>query len=194
VLDDGYADDALEKNGTHRSGGPFRGGKYSVYEGGTRTPFLASWPGVIEPGVSDEMIATIDLYASLAALTGAAPETAEKAKDSVNVKGALLGQAGAEGREELVQQDNGGGGTFGFRSGQWKLLRHDSGKTNNLVVESPLAKTEVPKYQLFDLNADPREENDLFSVQPDVAARLVGRLEEIVGETSGAPKAKSAAP
>jgi len=194
VLDDGYADDALEKNGTHRSGGPFRGGKYSVYEGGTRTPFLASWPGVIEPGVSDEMIATIDLYASLAALTGAAPETAEKAKDSVNVKGALLGQAGAEGREELVQQDNGGGGTFGFRSGQWKLLRHDSGKTNNLVVESPLAKTEVPKYQLFDLNADPREENDLFSAQPDVAARLVGRLEEIVGETSGAPKAKSAAP
>ena len=38
VMDDGYVDFALEKLGTHRAGGPFRGGKYSVFEGGTRTP------------------------------------------------------------------------------------------------------------------------------------------------------------
>ena len=38
MLDDGYADDAIEKLGGHQPAGPFRGGKYSIYEGGTRVP------------------------------------------------------------------------------------------------------------------------------------------------------------
>jgi arylsulfatase A-like enzyme len=191
VLDDGYADEAIEKNGDHRPAGPFKGGKYSAYEGGTRTPFIASWPGRIKPGVSDEVIATIDLYASLAALTGAAPETVASARDSVNLVGALLGEAGAAGREELVQQENNGQGTFGFRSGSWKLLRHDGGKARNLVVESLLANTEVPRYQLFDLSTDPGEEHDLFATQAEVGQRLIKRLEEIVGMGPGAERAQT---
>lgn len=191
VLDDGYVDGAIEKNGDHRPAGPLKGGKYSVYEGGTRTPFIASWPGRINPGVSDAVIATIDLYASLAALTGAAPETAASARDSVNLVGALLGEAGAAGREELVQQENNGQGTFGFRSGSWKLLRHDGGKARNLVVESLLANTEVPRYQLFDLSADPGEEHDLFATQAEVGQRLIKRLEEIVGTGPGAEEVQT---
>lgn len=71
VLDDGYKDDAVEKLGSHLPAGPFSGGKYSVLEGGTRTPFITRWKGRIQPGVSDEMVCTIDLPASFAALTGA---------------------------------------------------------------------------------------------------------------------------
>jgi MFS family permease len=43
VLDDGYRDGAVERLGSHKPAGPFRGGKYSVFEGGTRTPFIARW-------------------------------------------------------------------------------------------------------------------------------------------------------
>ena len=59
VMDDGYADEALEKLGDHKAGGVFTGGKYSVYEGGTRTPFITRWKGTIEPGVSDEMVLSL---------------------------------------------------------------------------------------------------------------------------------------
>jgi arylsulfatase A len=179
VMDDGYADDALEKLGEHRAAGPFRGGKYSVYEGGTRTPFLTRWKGTITPGLSDEVVSTMDLYASLASLTGAElPKDA--ALDTTDVLGALLGEKNAKGRSELVQQDNGSGGTFGFRSGNWKLLRHDSKKASNLVLERKLTGTDVPQYQLFDLSVDPGESEDLFATQPEVASRLQARLDEII--------------
>ncbi|MBL9157151.1 MAG: arylsulfatase [Verrucomicrobiales bacterium] len=179
VMDDGYADGALEKVGDHRAAGPFKGGKYSVYEGGTRTPFLARWKGAIAPGVSDEIVATIDLYSSLAALTGTAvPEGA--ARDSENVLGALLGEPGAKGRTELVQQDNGSSGNFGFRSGKWKLVRHDKGKARNVVVEKLLETTDVPRLQLFDLAADPGETRDLSAKEPERLNAMAKRLEEIV--------------
>lgn len=179
VMDDGYADDALEKLGEHRAAGPFRGGKYSVYEGGTRTPFITRWKGTITPGLSDEVVSTMDIYASLAALTGAElPKDA--ALDTADVLSALLGEKNAKGRSELVQQDNGSGGTFGFRSGNWKLLRHDSKKARNLVVEKKLENVDVPQYQLYDLSVDPGESEDLFATQPEVASRMQARLDEII--------------
>lgn len=179
VMDDGYADDALEKLGEHRAAGPFRGGKYSVYEGGTRTPFITRWKGTITPGLSDEVVSTMDLYASLASLTGAElPKDA--ALDTADVLGALLGEKNARGRSELVQQDNGSGGTFGFRSGNWKLLRHDSKKARNLVVEKKLENVDVPQFQLYDLSVDPGESEDVFATQPEVASRMQARLDEII--------------
>ena len=116
----------------------------------------------------------------MAALTGA-PVPAGAAVDSENVLGALLGEAGAKGRAELVQQDNGSSGNFGFRSGRWKLVRHDSGKARNVVVETRLANTDVPRFQLFDLEKDPGEGTDLLERQPGVAVKLKKRLEAIVG-------------
>lgn len=179
VLDDGYADDALEKNGDHRSGGPFSGGKYSIYEGGTRTPFLAWWPGRIEPAVSEEIVCTIDLPASFAAMAGASlPD--DEVLDSLDLSDVLLGEEGAAGRESLVQQDNGGRGNFGYRKGKWKLQRHDSKKARNLVVESKLANTPVPKFQLFDLEKDPAEEHDVLLKHPEVAAEMKQELEEVI--------------
>lgn len=179
VMDDGYADGALEKVGKHLAAGPFRGGKYSVYEGGTRTPFITRWTGTVSPGVSDEVVSTIDLYGSLAALTGA-PMPEDGAHDTLNVIGALLGENQAKGREEFVQQDNGSSGNYGFRSGNWKLHRHDSLKTRNRVVETGLKDTAVPRYQLFDLSVDPGESENVIGSQPGIAATLQARLEEVI--------------
>ena len=64
VMDDGYKDGALEKLGTHKAGGKYKGGKYSLYEGGTRTPFITSWKGTIPTGTSDQMVCTCLLYTS----------------------------------------------------------------------------------------------------------------------------------
>lgn len=179
VMDDGYADGALEKVDGHRAGGPFRGGKYSVYEGGTRTPFIVSWKGTVSPGVSEEVVSTIDIFASLAALTGAELES-NAALDSQDVSGAILGEANAKGREEYVQQDNGNAGNYGFRSGSWKLQRHDSKKARNLVVEKELENTPVPQYQLFNLDQDPGEEANLIESHPEIAAKMKERLTEII--------------
>ena len=45
VLNDGYYDDAVEKNGNHTPAGVLRGGKYSLFEAGTRVPFITYWKG-----------------------------------------------------------------------------------------------------------------------------------------------------
>ena len=50
VVDDGYKDDAVAKLGSHAPSGPFRGGKYSHFEGGTRVPFIVRWPGARQAG------------------------------------------------------------------------------------------------------------------------------------------------
>ncbi len=186
VMDDGYADAALEKLGRHRAAGPFRGGKYSVFEGGTRTPFIARWKGRIRPGVSDEVVCTIDLPASLAALAGT-PLPADAAPDSFDVSRALLGAQGAKGREHLIQQDNGQAGNYGFRVGKWKLVRHDSKSARNVIVEQQLANTPVPQFQLFDLAADPGETTDVLARHPEVAASLQTRLAALIAAGRSRP-------
>ncbi len=179
VMDDGYRDRALELRGDHRAAGPYRGGKYNVFEGGTRTPFITWWKGRIKPGVSSEIVSTIDLAASFAALTGT-PLPLDACGDSFDLSSALLGTPGAKGREHIIQQDNGGTGNFGFRAGNWKLVRHDSGVTNNEVVERTRVRTAVPRFQLFDLAQDPGETTDLMSQHPDVGAAMISRLESLI--------------
>lgn len=183
VLDDGYQDDAIEKLGEHRPAGPLKGGKYSVFEGGTRTPFIASWKGRIAPGVSDEVVCTIDLPASFAALTGQSLAT-DGCLDSHNVLGALIGEKDARGRDHLVQQNNGDGGTFGYREGNWKLVRHDKQSSFNMVVENRLGPTKVPPIQLFDLSNDVGETKNVAEDHPEIVAGMTKRLAAIIAERS----------
>jgi arylsulfatase A len=167
VLDDGYQDDAVEKLGSHAPAGPFRGGKYSVYEGGTRTPFIAWWPGRIAAGTSDAILSTIDLPASLAAVAAAVVPNGGF-PDSVDLHDLLLGAAGARGRDALLQQDN-GSGSFGYREGRWKLVRTRAGKKATAAAEA-----------LYDLEDDPGERTDVADRHPDVVARLRAALDRLV--------------
>jgi arylsulfatase A-like enzyme len=181
VMDDGYKDQALEKLGSHRAAGPFSGGKYSVYEGGTRTPFITYWKGKIQPSVSDEVVCTIDIAASFAALTGT-PLPENEFLDSFDVSDVMIGKDGAKGREHLIQQDNGGKANFGFRVGNWKLVRHDTKSARNVVVERPLAGTKVPQFQLFDLAKDPSEKTNVIEENPEVAEQMKERLEKYIAD------------
>lgn len=90
VLNDGYEDGAAEMLGSHKPGGPLRGGKYSAFEAGARVPTIAYWPGRIQPGTSAALMSQADLVASLGALAGASlPD--DVAIDSRNLLGAWLG-------------------------------------------------------------------------------------------------------
>ena len=70
VLDDGYQDEAVTKLNGHTPAGPLRGGKYSAFDAGTRTPFIISWPGNIKAGTSSSaLLSQVDLLASFAKFT-----------------------------------------------------------------------------------------------------------------------------
>jgi len=173
VLDDGYKDGAREKLGAHRPAGRFRGGKYSIYEGGTRTPFITCWPGTIRPGVSDRIVSTIDLAASVAALTGQ-ELTGEACPDSFDVLPALLGKPGAKGRDHLIQQPN-RGSTLALRVGDWKLLSFASAKP----IRSLTFQKGPGKHELYNLAEDPSESRNLAKVEPGRLQRMLQRLEAI---------------
>ncbi|MCB9891409.1 MAG: sulfatase-like hydrolase/transferase [Planctomycetes bacterium] len=179
VLDDGYVDGAVTQLGDHTPAGPYRGGKYTTYEGGTRTPFVTSWPGRIEPGVSDDVVCTVDLAASLAHLAGVdVPEDA--CLDSFDVLSALMGEAGSRGREHLVQQDNGRSGNLGLRVGSWKLRR----------VPRRAGRGRQERgftYELYDLDADPGETADVRADHAEVTARLTAQLESLVARGRSRP-------
>jgi arylsulfatase A-like enzyme len=184
VLDDGYKDAAIQKNGKHKPAGPYSGGKYSVLEGGTRTPFITRWKGRIQPGLSDEVVCTIDFASSLAGLVDVkVPQTA--CIDSFNIMGALLGEKGAKGRTHLVQQDNGRGNNYGFRVGKWKLQRHDSKRARNVSLR--LVNTKVPQFQLFDLSNDPGEKRNVIEANPEIAMSIKKQLNKIITDGRSRP-------
>ncbi len=173
VLDDGYKDGAIEKLGKHEPAGPFRGGKYSIYEGGTCTPFITCWPGTIQPGVSKEIVCTIDLAASAAAMTG--QKLADDAcPDSFDVSGALLGKAGAKGRDHLIQQPN-RPASIALRVGDWKVLSY----ANKKPIKA-LTYTKKPgKYELYNLAKDPAEKNNLAEKEPGRLKVMLEKIEAI---------------
>ena len=115
------------------------------------------------------------------------PVPADAFLDSFDVSGALLGRAGAKGRASLVQQDNGQLGNYGYRAGNWKLVRHDSKQAYNRRVEERLRNVPVPPFQLFDLSKDIGETNDLAAAHPDVLERMKGELAGIIASGRSRP-------
>ena len=168
VVDDGYRDDAVEKLGSHRPGGPYRGGKYSIFEAGTRVPWIVTWPGHVARGVSDALVSQVDLLASLAAFTGQTlPD--EAGPDSFDVMPALLGQSRLR-RAELVEQ----GGGLGLRIGTWKYIEPSNRPKFNVQTRTELGHDSMP--QLYDLAADPGEMRNLATQEPDRVKAMAARL------------------
>jgi arylsulfatase A-like enzyme len=187
VVDDGYQDEAVEKLGAHKPGGPWRGGKYSAFEAGTRVPFIVRWPAKIAPGVSAALVSQVDLPASLASLTGQKLATGE-GPDSEDVMPALLGKD-AKGRGELVEQ----AGVLALRQGTWKYIESGRGPKVNANTNTELGND--PEGQLYDLADDPGETRNLIKDQPAQAQAMAARLKEIKGvlPEAGSQKARATA-
>jgi arylsulfatase A-like enzyme len=172
VLDDGYADRAVELAKGHNAAGLLRGGKYSAFEGGTRVPWLARWPQVIKPGtVSDALICQIDMMASFAHFFQQKTES-EEAVDSFNVMDAMLGKS-QTGRSWLIKQ----GGALSITQGNWKYIEPREGKA---VAELTNIETGAnPKPQLYDLSKDIGEKNNVADKYPAKVKAMAAELEKV---------------
>lgn len=173
VLDDGYADEAVERCGSHRPAGPLRGGKYSLFDGGTRVPFLLRWPGVVKPGDTSALVSHVDFLASLAGLVGRELRPGEGV-DSLDMLPALLGRD-PRGRDELVSE--GIGAKTLLRQGDWVFIPPHPGPAVSPTTGIELGNATEP--QLYHLGNDVGQAVNLAAHQPDRVKAMQARLEEI---------------
>jgi arylsulfatase A-like enzyme len=169
VVDDGYRDQAAERLGAHSPAGPFRGGKYSNFEGGTRVPFVVRWPARVKPAVSSALVSQVDLIASFAALVGR-PLSDPSARDSENVLPALLGTSKTA-REVLVEQAE----SLSLRQGHWKYIAPGQGPKINQETKTELGNDPGP--QLYDLAVDEGERNNVAAAHPERVREMAARLD-----------------
>jgi arylsulfatase I/J len=133
--------------------GPYRDGKGSVYEGGTRVVAFVNWPGRIKPGVVNDMMHIVDMYPTLTGLAGVQRGN-NKPLDGVDVWSTLSeGKPGS--RTEMVY--NVEPYRAGVRKGNWKLV------WTTLLP---------PRVELFDLSNDPSESTNLADQNPDKVKEL----------------------
>lgn len=171
VLNDGYYDEAITKLGKHKPAGPLKGGKYSLFEAGTRVPFLVSWPGTIKPAVSDALVCQIDLFSSLAALVGSDLKTA----DSENIIKTLTGKNN-KGRKNLVLEAN---FKTAFRKGDWALIPPYKGPAVSADVNIELGNSK--EYQLYNLKEDIGQKNNLAQSNPKKLKEMIDCFSKIDG-------------
>lgn len=184
VLQDGYYDDAIEKIGEHSPTGGLRGGKYSLFDGGTHVPLFIYWKGHVEPVVSNDLVCQMDLLPSIARLVGG---EVPAGLDGIENLDAFMGKAPTM-RPDLVLEAK---GRVAFRTGPWVLIPPYNGKKHDLTGNE-LGNLE--EYALFNLVEDPAQLNNVAARNPEVLAELKQRLAaQTDGKIRNAPvKAKVA--
>ena len=164
VYDDGYEDGTTvlkssnEIDRGHDGSGIWRGGKYQIYEGGSRVPFIVRWPDRVQPGISKAVVSQIDFVASFAELLGI-DLSHEEAPDSRNYLGALLGEE-ANGSPYLLKQAV---NEISFREGPWKYIAPLPGK---------IKKGKPVELQLYNLSNDPSEKKNVLQKYPEVVESM----------------------
>ncbi len=164
VLNDGYNDDAVELLGDHLPAGPLRGGKYSLYEAGTRVPFMVYWKGQIEPKVSDALVCQMDLFASFAHLFG--QELADDI-DSQNMLDVFMGLSD-KGRESLIVEAT---SRTALKKGDYILIPPYKGAAVKEEVNIEVGNSK--KYQLYNLKEDIGQRNNLAESQPKLLKEMM---------------------
>jgi arylsulfatase A-like enzyme len=171
VLNDGYNDDADTRVGNHDPKGGLRGGKYSLFEAGTRVPFWVYWKGTIQPTVSDALICQMDIFASIAKLVG----SEDKTQDSEELLDVLLGKS-QKGREELIIEAT---SRTALRTGDYIYIPAYKGPKVNTHVNIELGNDLAP--MLYNLKEDLGQQNNLAESRPELLAQLTARYEELRG-------------
>lgn len=175
VLNDGYYDDAVELIGDHQPNGPLRGGKYSLFEAGTRVPFITFWPGVIEAGSSSALVSQIDFFNSIAALVGSDAQV----PDSQNLLDVFMGKSD-EGRENLILEAT---TRTALRHGDWILIPPYKGYPKNEMVNIETGTAQ--NYQLYNLASDIGQRENLAESKPDKLKEMLEIFETIRGDNYG---------
>lgn len=184
TTDNGPLNSPTARKKGHQPSGPYRGIKTQVWDGGTRVPFVARWPGHIPAGTtSDALVGLTDILATVAALCGnALPDGA--GPDSVNQLPVLLQpEKKQKPRPPLVTASY--LGFLTLRDARWKAVfgtkwaggfvspKYGSNPPKGTPPDDPLTG------QLYDLERDPYEQNDLWERRPEVVEQLRRELDRI---------------
>ena len=164
----------LQKKG-HYPSANLRGLKSDLWDGGHRVPFILRWPGGgVKPGVKcEQLIGISDVMATCARLVDyKLPETT--AEDSFSFLPALTGNKIESTREGIVHHS--GSGFFAIRKGKWKLLL----ASGSAGVSKPKFDSNGPPVQLYDMEEDIGEQNNLQAQYPEVVSEMTQLLESYV--------------
>ncbi len=180
--------DQLESQGHFPSGG-FRGYKGDAWDGGHRIPLLIRWPSVVEPATtSDDLVCLSDLMATCAEILDVSlpPDAGE---DSVSLVPLLRSQGDEHQNDREFVVHHSIHGKFAIRDQRWKLvLSPGSGGLWSQTDEAAL-EAGLPIVQLYDMQEDPAETNNLESSHRDRVSSMIKALEHIVarGRTTPGP-------
>jgi arylsulfatase A-like enzyme len=163
----------------------FRGMKADIFEGGHRIPFIARWPGRVAAGSTcRDTICLVDLMATAADITDFdVPDNA--GEDSVSFLPALLAETPRAGREAVVHHS--ANGSFAIRQGKWKLIFcPDSGGWSKPTPKDA-KNMDLPPIQLYDLEADIAEKNNVYAEHRDVVKRLTKLMKKYIRNGRSTP-------
>jgi arylsulfatase A-like enzyme len=172
VLNDGYYDDAVEKIGKHKPTGPLRGGKYSLFEAGTRVPFVTYWKGKIEPKVSGALVCQMDLLASFSKLVGVDVNTT----DSQDMLDVLMGESD-HGRDALILEAT---SRTVLRKGDWLMIPPYKGPAIEKDVNIELGNSK--EFQLYNLKHDIGQQQNQAANNPEKLRDLIKTFETLRGK------------
>ena len=142
--------------------GGLRGFKGSVYEGGLRVPAIVEWPAEIKPRVTKFPACTIDIFPTLADIIGLPDSVMTAPVDGISLRKIFSSDQAR--REKPIP---------------FHCLKKTALLDNNikLIHHSP-RKKQPPVYELYDLENDPGEQQNLYQTKPDLAQRMTGLMED----------------
>jgi arylsulfatase A-like enzyme len=166
----------------------YRGHKADIYEGGHRIPFIVKWPEIISSGrTSIQTVSLNDLMATMAEITSFdMPDDA--AEDSYSIFPILSGEPTGFQRESVIHHSI--NGFFAIRKGKWKLnVCAGSGGWSH-PTESEAKEMGLPGLQLYDLDKDPGEENNIAAGNPEIVKELKELLNDHIFSGRSTPGSK----
>ncbi|CAN0330064.1 unnamed protein product, partial [Ectocarpus sp. 4 AP-2014] len=168
-----------EKN--HRPNGPYRGTKADIWEAGHHVPLLVRWPKSVPAGrVAEPTVCLTDVFATIAEVLGAELPT-DAGEDSYSFLPLLISEASDHARPPVIHHSI--NGTFAIRDGRWKLVLGNGSGGREKPKGEPFGKP----YQLYDMEADPTESNDLAAENSDVVQQLAETVKRFRQEPRSVP-------
>ena len=167
---------AYYNENNHQANGLLRGIKGDAYEGGHRVPFIVRWPAKLSGGkrVSSTICLT-DIFETIVELTGGV-KSIGNAEDSYSFAPIILGRKEKMNRPPVIHH-SGGRGMFAIRKDNWKMIFGNGSGARTKPVGVPFQQP----YQLYDLENDLTESNNLIDREIEVAKILSAELFEIKG-------------
>ena len=183
----------------HKVNGDLLGFKFGSWEGGHRVPFIVRWPGKVKPGTtSGQLISSLDMLATFAAITGQELE-AKQVADSVNVLPAFTTDSAEPVRKDFIaaahSEDH-----IAVRKGKWVYIgAQGSGGFNKKVLGDPVIgsvvaasfvgsvnsdfengkyKKNAPPAQLYNLETDVNQTTNLYNTFPEKVKEMKAFLAE----------------